>query len=211
MASLTKEQLIELVTEQVLRIVGEAPVQKPDVSGLPAALLIGCPEQLPKSHQNKYRLLGLDDYKKTGEIDSYERVLITELSLTDLSDIALGRDGRLTGCAVGKALLTGKEVLLFECALPHRKYAGRGSRAFYQMLEGYVRTLQSFGIRLMTEKGPAAHGEPGGEIASNLVTEAVAAKLVGGSDDQILLKKGTVLTPSAKDVLLHSGKKIAYI
>lgn len=212
MAELTRQQLVELITAEVLRITGVSPEPEPvDKSGCPKALVIGPVELLPAGYGDKYQLMGIEDYKTCGDIEPYEKVFITKLSLTELSDIALGRDSRPAQCAVVNALLYGKEILLFECALPHRKLAGRGSRGFYQMLEGYARTLQSFGIILVQGQNPLAKYDPAVNLPGKVVTEAVARSLLEKPGDVILLPKGAVITPSARDVFLHGGKRVETI
>ena len=52
---------------------------------------------------------------------------------------------------------------------------------------------------------------PGADLPSGVVTEAMARSLVEKGDGEILLRKGTVLTPSAKDVFLHADRKVTYL
>ena len=147
MPDLSKEQLIELITREVLKTLGCPEDDGPaDRAGLPLALCIGPADQLPRGVRSQYRLASMDDYQ--GDIQPFEKVFITAITQTQLADIALGRDSQPVTCALSNALLYGKEIFLYDSALAHRKLAGRGSRGFYQLLEGYVRTLQSFGVKL---------------------------------------------------------------
>ena len=214
MAELTKEQLIELITKEVLRTLGGGePEEPPDKSGLPLALVIGPAEQLPKPVRTQYRLASIEEYQ--GDIEPYEKLFITAITRTQLADAALGRDSQPVTCALTNALLYGKEVYLYDIALAHRKLAGRGSRGFYQLLEGYVRTLQSYGVKLVQgttvidkyQKTAA----PGADLPSGVITEAVALELCRKGEGDILLRKGAVLTPSAKDVFLHADRKVTYL
>ena len=41
---------------------------------------------------------------------------------------------------------------LLETALPHRAYAGKSSTGLYALLEGYVRSIQAFGVKLLTRE-----------------------------------------------------------
>lgn len=213
-AELSREQLIELITQEVLRTLGDAALPEPkDTSFLPAALVIGEAEQLPKGVRGQYNLRTIDQY--TGDIEQFEKVFITVLTQTQLADIALGRDSQPVTCAVSKALLMGIEVYLYDIALAHRKLAGRGSRAFYQLLEGYVRTLQSFDIKLV--QGTTVidkyvkQAAPGGELPGGVITEAAATVLLTKNQGDILLRKGAILTPSARDVFLHANRNVTYI
>lgn len=214
MAELSREQLIALITEEVMRTLGDAALpQQKDTSGLPSALVIGEVEQLPKGVRGQYRFHAMEQY--TGDIEPFEKVFITALTRTQLADIALGRDSQPVTCAVSNALLLGKEIYLYDIALTHRKLAGRGSRAFYQLLEGYVRTLQSFGVKLV--QGTTVidkyvkQAAPGSELPGGVITESTATDLLTKNQGDILLRKGAILTPSARDVFLHANRNITYL
>lgn len=214
MAEVNREQLIELITKEVLRTLNISETEVPaDTSGLEQALVIGEVEKLPAGVRSNYRFSGIDSY--SGDIQPFQKVFITGITQTQLADIALGRDSQPVCCAVCQALLHGREIFLYDGALGHRKLAGKGSRGFYQLLEGYVRTLQSYGIKLVQgttvidkyQKTAA----PGADLPSGVVTESLAVSLVEKSAGDILLRRGTVLTPSAKDVFLHANRNVTYI
>ncbi len=214
MAELTREQLIELITKEVLKTLGGGEPEEPvDKSGLPRALCIGPEEQLPKTVRAQYNLRPMEEYQ--GDIEPFEKVFVTAITQTQLADTALGRDSQPVTCALSNALLYGKEIYLYDSALAHRKLAGRGSRAFYQLLEGYVRTLQSYGVKVV--QGTTVidkyqkFAAPGADLPSGVITEAVALELCRKGEGDIILRKGAVLTPSAKDVFLHANRHITYL
>lgn len=216
MAQLNREQLIELVTREVFRVLGEPEPPAPDISSLPKALVVGEAGDLPALVCKKYRFLGMESYTCPESVSQYEAVFITSLSLTELADIALGRDTRPVQCAVISALMEGAPVYLSGSALSWRSRKNKIAPGFYQMLEGYVRTLQNFGIRLLD--GKTAVDKDGGRtsplsgLPDGLVTEALARALVEKSPEPvILIRKGTVLTPSARDIFLHAGKEIQIV
>jgi len=214
MPDMSREQLIELVTREVMKLVGDSTEpESDDKSGLPCALVIGSADKLPVSVKNKYNLCGIECYTCEEDITKFEKIYITELSLTELADIALGRNTRAVQCAVITGLLNGSEIFLLDCALTFRKLSANASRGFYQLLEGYVRTLQSFGIKLVSGQTPidkyTVRSSPSDDLPEGIITEALAISMVlKSSDTVILLRKGTVVTPSAKDVFLHAGKII---
>ncbi|MDY4191698.1 MAG: hypothetical protein SOX72_05715 [Oscillospiraceae bacterium] len=216
MAQPNREQLIELVTREVYRILGEPDAPAPDPSGLPKALAAGSPDALPAPVRKKYRFLGMESYTGPESITGFEAVFLTSLSLTELSDIAQGRDTRPVPCAVIAALMEGVPVYLAQSALAWRKKKARMSPGFYQLLEGHVRALQHFGV-LLLDGGTASTGEgrkfaPGADLPDGVITEAMAHALAEKSTEPILLvKKGTVLTPSARDVFLHAGIEIRIV
>ena len=217
MPELSKEQLVELITREVMRMMGDSV--EPDAAekaGCPHVLVIGSPDKLPVHIRNKYNLHTIECYTCEADMDKFEKIYITELNLTELADIALGRNTRAVQCAVISGLLCGKEIFLMECALEFRKKSTVMSRGFYQLLEGYVRTLQSFDIKLVNGQTPidkyTVRSGPGDDLPEGIITEAMAiAMLEKCTDTVILLKKGTVVTPSAKDVFLHAGKVLEMV
>jgi len=208
---LTREQLVELVTREVIRFTGGEPEPPGDKTGLPAALVIGSADKLPSHIAAMYDLHTLQEMADADDVARFEKIYIMELTLSELADIALGRDVHAAGRAVIAGLLSGKEIFLLDCALGFRRNSATVSRAFIQMLEGYVRTLQSFGITLVSGQTPVDKYAPG-DLPEGIVTEGLAMKMAADSQNPlILLKKGTVITPSAKDVFLHAGKIIEFV
>lgn len=220
MPEISNEQLIEIITREVMKIMSEGKNEiddkSDDKSGMSAALVIGNADLLPPSIKSRHNILGIESYTCEEDIVKFEKIFLTELSLTELADIALGRNTRAVQCAVISGLQNGTEILLFDSALTFRKKSPSMSRGFYQLLEGYVRTLQGFGIKLVSGQTPidkyTARSAPGGELPEGIITEAVAVSIVKkSSETTVFLKKGTVVTPSAKDVFLHSGKVIEIV
>lgn len=217
MPELSKEQLVELITREVMRIVGDSV--EPDTAdkpGCPDVLVIGSPDKLPVHIRKKYNLRTMECYTCPEDMEKFEKIYITQLNLVELADIALGRNTKPVQCAVISGLLCDKEIFLMECALEFRKNSNTMSRGFYQLLEGYVRTLQNFGIKLVNGQTPidkyTVRSAPGDDLPEGIITEAMAvAMLEKCTDSVILLKKGTVVTPSAKDVFLHAGKVLEMV
>lgn len=220
------QQLVEAVTKQVLTALqSEAQVTAAN-EGKEKLLVIGDPSRLPEHLVKNAVVCPLEDYKKAKNILRYQRVIIETLTLSQLADIAMGRDADAGSCAVTQALLNGVDVWMLETALPHRKCAGKGSSSFYQMLEGYVRTLQVFGIKLLGEdklclpvERPAVPPKfqapsapvPKGTARPNegcLITEELATKMLDQVQDAILLPAGAILTPSARDVFTRARIEI---
>ncbi|MCR4615958.1 MAG: hypothetical protein K5756_07420 [Clostridiales bacterium] len=211
------EKLVELITKEVIKAMhlDNSPCAgAADDMSKPLALVIGDKEKLPLFALDTYRFACVDDYAKDGDIDAYECVYITALSNTELADIAMGRDAKPAQCAVIKALLSGKRVCLMESALPHRKYSATAQRTIYQMFEGYVCKLQSFGVELIREQKYGKNLNKSA-IADNsvdkVITEALAKQLIKKDGDTIVLRRGTVITPSAKDIFNHSEKKVEFV
>ena len=214
------EQLIEAVTRQVLASLGTSPAEDAAQQGKCRLLLLAKPgTPVPEELTEGAVTFDLADYEANRNILRYDRVLVGNLSVTQLADIAQGRIGDSVSCAVTYALLSGVEVQLLESAPEHRKFAGRANAALYGVLEGYVRTLQIFGVKLLGEKKKPVVREakparfmappvtaPRGSAAPNasrLITEAEACALLKAGNP-VHLPQGAILTPSARDVFAQA-------
>ena len=85
------EELVRLVTDQVVRALaqgGGCPAEE----GREKVLAAGDPALVPPELAEGRVVCPLEDYKAHRNILRYSRVVITDLTLTELSDIALGRD-----------------------------------------------------------------------------------------------------------------------
>ncbi|MEA4934562.1 MAG: hypothetical protein VB071_13420 [Lawsonibacter sp.] len=214
----TMEQIVRAVTEQVLAAL-EQEHKLLDINneGKRACLVLGDSEHIQEVLKRDVVLLSLDDYQSHRNIARYQRVLITALERSDLVDIALGRAGTPAADAVCSALLQGTEVWMLESALPHRAFAGRGSTAFYQMLEGYVNTLQVFGIKLLRSGDPIFTLKAGTQGPSQpvrrtlsdvrLITETMAVAL-GKDAQEVEVPAGTLITPAAMDAFKAVNVKL---
>lgn len=213
MNNITEEALVELITKEVLKRLGESELSAATGSAKPAALLAGDEKAVPAFAKERFRFVPLQAYE--GDIESFEAVVIASLSFTELSDCALGKDANKLSCAVTNALLSGKEVFLLEAGLPYRRYKRSvANRNFYNMLEGYVQTLRSFGVKLVKEQWQGNNLERRAiedNTADRVITEKTAKELCEKcTRNVVLLRRGTVITPSAKDVFNHSEIKVEF-
>ncbi len=217
MENLSYDALVDMITKEVLKVLSQTKIASVDCNGnvdkRPVALVIGDEKSLPAFACEKYRLEPLESYK--GDISVFDCVFISQLSCAQLADCALGRDTCNTCCAVTKAFLNGKKVYLLESSLPHRPYKETADRKFYSMMEGYVNTLRSFGAELIREQwfGKNLNKDA---IEDNSVDKVITENLAAGLCDKccdgvVRLRKGTVLTPSAKDIFNHSQVKVEFV
>lgn len=211
------QKIIEDVTAEVLSALPRA-ADAAHATGAEKILVVGDVSKVPQEIGAQASLYGLDAYEQDRYIAPYSKVIISELTLAQLCDIAQGRPSDSACCAVIQALLNGKCVLLLENGLPHRAFAGRGSTGLYSLLESYVRTLSGFGIKMMTEARlyrpaevpvkPAkyqrqAEPSPSGNANQNfgsVITEEIAVGMVRSGSRIIRLPRGAILTPSARDI-----------
>ena len=216
------EELVRLVTDQVVRVLsqgGGCPAEE----GREKVLAAGDPALVPPELAEGRVVCPLEDYKAHRNILRYSRVVITDLTLTELSDIALGRDAGAKQCAVLQALLQGVDVFLWEEGLPFKTWSGRGSKVLHSLLSGYVQTLRTFGVKPakqwkpepVPEARPPKFQAPAVEVpagtarpnAQRLVTEDGARALVK-SGGPVALARDAIVTPAAWDVLRAAGVEI---
>ena len=216
------EELVRLVTDQVVRVLsqgGGCPAEE----GREKVLAAGDPALVPPELAEGRVVCPLEDYKTHRNILRYSRVVITDLTLTELSDIALGRDAGVKQCAVLQALLQGVDVFLWEEGLPFKTWSGRGSKVLHSLLSGYVQTLRTFGVKPakqwkpepVPEARPPKFQAPAVEVpagtarpnAQRLVTEDGARALVK-SGGPVALARDAIVTPAAWDVLRAAGVEI---
>jgi len=215
------EALIQKIMEEVIRTLNAQGIcRHPSQEGLGRMLVIGDPDALPEQEKNKYILTDIDDYVQYKNILRYEKIYITRLSLTELSDIALGRDATPVSCAVVSALLQGIDVLLDEKALGHRKLAGKGSSRLYAVIEGNVRQLEGYGVKIIPlpkqeivretkppKFNPPPVAVPKGSMqpnAARLITESLAVEMLKGNPACVCVAKNAIITPSAWDIFNKS-------
>lgn len=210
---MNKEQLIELITKEVMAAL-EQGVPRFGVlkNSLPDALVIGNPDMLPDIEKRKYNFFSLDNAVCIEDMERFDKVFVEKLTLTELADIALGRDDGNVQRTVLGALLSGREVAVLESALPHKKHALRAGGNLYQIYEEYVRKLKAMRVRFITGRSYfhayAAGAKPDSGLPEGVINEAVAKIIVlncGG--DVIKIKRGSIITPSAYDVFNAAGKK----
>ncbi|MCI8838192.1 MAG: hypothetical protein HFG74_09040 [Hungatella sp.] len=211
------ETLIRKIVEEVLTaMIPPGACSTPADRGGPQMLVIGDPSMVPEDMRCEYSLSGIEEYEKCRDIGMYDRIYITKLSLADLSGIAMGRDDTPVSCAVVNGLLRGKEVFLSDRALWYRKLAGRGSARLYSVIDGNVRQLESFGVKVISEEKPAPVREPvpprfcpepaavpKGSLkpnASRVITEAAAREMAKENRSPVQIPREAIVTPSAWDV-----------
>lgn len=209
------ENIVNLVTRQVLSALDSrsCPTGTEDCEKV---LVIGKSDlPVPEELCRNCVLLDLEDYAANRNILRYRRVIVVNLTITQLADIALGRPCDEASCAVVYALLSGVDVIMTENALSFRRFAGQGSNALYNLLEQYANTLQVFGVKKYTprpnpvlpEAKPAKFAPVPAEIptgsvkpnASRLITETEARQLLA-QGNPVHLSADAIVTPLARDV-----------
>ena len=214
------EQIVELVTRQVLAAVNGASADGARADDRrPRVLVLG--DDTAREEElgcSGAVVLGLDDYERCQNILRYDRVVIARLTLTQLVDISNGRVGDSVSCAVIHALLSGVDTVIREDAYPHRKFAGKGSTALYQLLEKCAQTLQTFGIKPVGRSAQTAACRQKPSALSRAPAQPECKperkRLITEADARAMVRQGScvelpgdaILTPSARDVLNQARK-----
>lgn len=218
------EQIVEAVTRQVMSAVNGGCTADAASEGKRKILLLAKPgASVPEELLVDAVTFGLKDYECNRNILRYDEVIVGNLGITQLADIAQGRIGDSVTCAVIYALLSGIDVLLLESGLEYRKFAGKANSALYGLMESYVRTLQIFGIKLHGEKrvpvvrdakpakyvapaivAPKGNAQPN---SSRLITETEALVLIK-QGSPVHLPAGAIVTPSAKDAFAQANVEL---
>lgn len=218
---MNQEEIVAAITERILKILEQ---REQSVSGTeelpeekkPKVLVLGgaCP---PEVDAHESCLYTQEQYN--GNISEFDRVVIAKLDFCDLTDIALGRNGSALSDVVIRALIGGVEVQMLESALPHRQLSGATYSLLYRKLEEYTGTLLAYGVKLIGTKTTLIRSmetilsrqtvsQKSTRWKENrLITEESARKLAAKSGS-IRVQKGTILTPSARDVFADARIEI---
>lgn len=221
MNSIPKEELVEIITREVMRMMDTKQEGSGCVPNKPGALVLGSAEKLPPEVLADLNIYGIDDYALHGNIDKYCCVYITEISLAQLSDIALGRDERPCQCAVIKAILSGKTVYLLSEALTYHRFAPTANKAFYDMLVGYEKKIADSGVSIipaaklispvLTGQSEQNANDEALDCTDKVVTGQKAEELCSKLQGAVNLKRGTIITPLAKDAFGAAKIKINFV
>ena len=221
------QQIIEAVTRQVLAAMGNNAQASSESDRSIKYLVIGDCAQVPSKLCVDATLEEIGSFEKHADILRYGRVIITRLDLVQLADLSQGRPRGSACCAIIQALLNGIEVMLLETALEHRKYAGKSSTGLYTVLENHVKTIQGFGIKLMskdklidtpvaTAKPPKFHAPAALPVQGSMstkqrvITERDALIMSEGAKGSVSVERGAIITPSAQDIFRRAGLTIEY-
>ena len=136
MSEMSIDDIVTLITKQVMDTIaqkkqaagaadcqGEACVE----SVRKKVLLVGPKDPLPEGILTGAAIYDIEDFKAERNVLKYDQVIITKLSLDQLSDAANGRTGDPVANAIIYALLEGVDVLMTGCALCYRKFCATAS------------------------------------------------------------------------------------
>ena len=181
-------------------------------------LIAGNPEALGTEGFGDFNLCRLEDSKTVGEITGCRCVIVTQLSHAELGDLGLARGAAGASSAVLDALLAGVPVYLLPEALLFRKWKKTAAQKLYDVLEGYVRQIESYGVRIYSpdQIQRDLNGTSSGKYPDKLrvhkeprrpvITEVDAREFIKKGVEVLRLTKNSIVTPLALDVL--NGAKV---
>lgn len=201
-----QKQLIDLITNEVMHYIEMNRTYSP--SNKKSVLVLGDIEKAREIYSDKYEYQNIESYLCDIDIEKYSFIFITKITNAQLCDIALGRDSTPFTCSIQKALLTGKKVYMCISALSYRKYKETAVPKLYDMLEKYAQKLVEFGIvitqdtQIKNVDNYKCDKNDQYDSCEKLITYSTAQNLCKMEKKQVILAKGTIITPLAKDLFL---------
>lgn len=156
MSEIMYEQMVDEITKEVLR---RLQMQERFPSVRKKTLLVLSDHYYPLSEKinNEYHVIhpDLETLEKVAElltmVSTAELILVTSISVKQLSNLALGcGEGHLEE-AIRYALQLGKSILLLEDGLLYRNYKGTTQKTFYRRLLEYEECIKGYGMQITTE------------------------------------------------------------
>lgn len=210
------EQLIREITAQVVRMLnknGNFPGQQ--CTDMGKVLVAGPVTLWAEKMCENLRIYDACEFNPDDDIKAYEKVIITHLSLTDLSDITSLREASGVSAAVLQSLLSGIPVIMSEDVLDQYKYKGTGNRRLYEEIGKRMQQLQDYGVCVVSFKESRSVdfqlvSDTGFYSKRKLITEQEAKQIADESTGPVHLACGTIVTPLARDLFRHRNIEIIF-
>lgn len=167
---------------------------------------------------DSFKISDIEEYKTGENLDSYDLVVVPNLSIKQLSDTALGIVGGSCQKVMIESILKGKKAYIIEEGIEYRKYKAVCPEGFYNMLAEYEARLASFGICIIKSselQNAIMAGENSNcavcsgekpletgksiKLDKKIITETDIQKLSRQGFNEIIAGKRTIVTPLALD------------
>ncbi|SKC38088.1 hypothetical protein [Maledivibacter halophilus] len=150
------DSLVKIITKEVLKKIDIINLQKAKVKSGNILIL----DSISKEKKDKYEyIIGinknikfLDDFFVDDDIDSLDYIIVPNLSIKDLSSIAIGLEQSQISKVVIDSILHGKKVVVIEEGIDYRKFRNISSENFFQLFKSYEDRLVSFGIDIVKKE-----------------------------------------------------------
>nr|WP_320026624.1 hypothetical protein [uncultured Acetobacterium sp.] len=183
-----------------------------------------------------YETTLLDTVKDQNQLQRYEFLVITKLSIDEMAASVSGLSINEKTRVLRQFLLTGKTVYVIEDGLEHRAYKAIANPVFYNIFKDQETKLIQYGLRIMSavalestlvagektvtpeilrketlENSEVSVSSTGVQYSTEkkLISHELAKQLA--VEANIVLKTGTLITPYAKDVFRESNTIITFI
>lgn len=210
------EQLIREITAQVVRMLnkdGNFPGEQRTDMG--KALVAGPVTLWAEKMCEHFSIYNACEFNPQDDINAYGKVIITRLSLTELSDITSLRETSGVSAAVLQSLLSGIPVIMSEDVLNQYKYKGTGNRRLYEEIGKRIQQLRDYGVCVMSFKESESDNlqsvcDMSSYSKRKLITEQEAKQIADELTGPLHLACGTIVTPLAQDLFRYRNVEIIF-
>ncbi|MBU5591916.1 TIGR02536 family ethanolamine utilization protein [Clostridium sp. MSJ-4] len=231
---MNKDILVDTITKEVMKRI---KLMMDSNSDLEKRVLILeetkdlCPIVKGKIEEERISVDYIDNMK---DINSYEFILIQNLSNNELINISRGYVSSSKESVILDLLLKGKKIYALEKGLQYKKYDSTSPKALLEVFKGYKDKLASFGVEFTSlrsilskskdckescviEKTISAGISKVQEVDNNSLSQVLSKRLISEVDvrdlkkegiGEIIVPKKSIVTPLAKDFARVNNIKI---
>lgn len=205
------EDMIDDVVTEVLRRLGN----QANVNKMPVCVVIGNQvASMQRLLTSRFHVISLEEELSDDGLKQLlsqtSLLVMTDVSVSNLSHIALGTWDTLAEKAVALSLLQGKEIIVLEEGMQFHQYKAVSSKNYYRKLLEYEELLIRYGIKIMSETDLTIHYSSvltspmfdeakGNIINKNLILEKDLMNVNFGISNMIQVPKKAIITPMALD------------
>ena len=185
-----------------------------EIAGKNKLLLIG---SLTKEEEQILKA-GYDLATYNTDCLSYECILISELPVERLGQLALGCSSHKEDQMILKALLEETPVYLLESGLTYRKYKKTAYKPLYTLYQDYEDKIKQYGVRIIQQVGDLLldqkdnpeinYASPIHLVDKKLLLESDLMHKQIGAFSVIEVSKKCIITPLAEDFIRSHKLKI---
>ncbi|MBU5439233.1 hypothetical protein KQI42_14515 [Tissierella sp. MSJ-40] len=206
-----REDLIKIITEEVLKRLN-TDIREENRK----TLFIGQEDEKYKyssAISDWSNIVFTREYK---DIDPFQTIIFPFLSNKDLVDISLGEEGSLVSTMVIEGIMKGKKIIILDEGIYFKKFKESTNINFYNMLEGYIEKIKSFGVIISKGEDLTNHiyNEEKNQNnilnlrEKNLITQIDLEEYNLKKDLTILVNEKTIITSLAMDMIKENRWEI---
>ncbi len=206
-----REDLIKIITEEVLRRL-KTNIREENRK----ILFIGQEDEKYKYSSAISDWSNVVFTREYRDIDPFQTIIFPFLSNRDLVDISLGKEESLVSTMVIEGIMKGKKIIILDEGIYFKKFKESTNINFYNMLEGYIEKIKSFGVIIYKGEGLANHiyNEEKNQNnilnlrEKNLITQIDLEKYNLKKDLTVLVNERTIITSLAMDMIKENRWEI---